>query len=87
MENARTKRGTHAHGNGQARALFKADGSIHLYTRKGNTAAGVGMTIQLDAASGAIRMLNDKGYGIIIDADGIKITTGAAALQVISQAS
>ena len=67
-------------GNAQARALFKADGSIHLYTRKGNTASGAGMTVQLDAAEGAIRLLNDLGHAIIIDKDGITLTTGEAAL-------
>lgn len=67
-------------GEGQARALFKGDGSIHLYTRKGNTSDGAGMVVQLDAANGAIRLLNDLGYGIIIDQDGVKITSGGAAL-------
>jgi hypothetical protein len=67
-------------GQGQARVLCKADGSIHLYTRKGNTPTGAGMTVQLDAENGKITLLNDKGHGIVIDEDGIKLTTGAAAL-------
>lgn len=67
-------------GEAQARVLLKKDGSINLYTRKGNTSAGAGMVIQIDAINGAIRLLNDKGYGIIIDADGVKITSGNAAL-------
>jgi hypothetical protein len=67
-------------GNGQARALFKADGSINLYTRKGNTSGGTGMLIQIDASSGAIRLVNDKGYGIVIDGNGVQITSGSAGL-------
>lgn len=67
-------------GEAQARILLKKDGSISLYTRKGNTKTGAGMIVQVDAMNGAIRLLNDKGYGIIIDADGVKITSGNAAL-------
>lgn len=69
-----------ADGNAQARVLLKADGSINLYTRKGNTSSGTGMLVQLDAAAGAIRLINDKGYGLIIDADGVKLTSGSAGL-------
>lgn len=67
-------------GEGQARVLLKKDGSINLYTRKGNTSSGAGMIVQVDATNGAIRLINDKGYGIIIDSDGVKITSGGAAL-------
>lgn len=67
-------------GEAQARVLLKKDGSINLYTRKGNTSSGAGMVVQIDAMNGAIRLINDKGYGIIIDADGVKITSGNAAL-------
>jgi hypothetical protein len=67
-------------GTAQGRMLVKSDGSVHLYTKQGNTSDGTGMTIQLDAANGAIRLLNPDGFGIIIDSDGISLTTGAAAL-------
>ena len=67
-------------GNGQARVLLKKDGGIHLYTRKGNTAGGAGMVVQLDAQNGAVRALNDKGYGLIADADGVVLTAGSSAL-------
>lgn len=67
-------------GEAQARILLKKDGSINAYTRKGNTPDGAGMIVQLDAQNGAIRLINDKGYGIIIDADGVMITSGDAAL-------
>lgn len=67
-------------GNGQARVLLKKDGSVSLYTRKGNTKDGTGMLVQLDAANGAARVLNDKGYGLIVDADGVTLTAGNAAL-------
>ncbi len=67
-------------GEGQARALFKKDGSVTLYSRKGNTASGAGMMIGIDAMGGAIRLVNDQGYGIIIDGDGVSITAKGAAL-------
>lgn len=69
-------------GKGQARVICKKDGSIHLYTRKGNTPDGTGMTVQLDAQEGRILLLNDKGHGIVIDSDGVKVTSGTAAMTV-----
>ncbi len=69
-------------GMGQARIFGKKDGSLHLYTKKGNTASGAGMTIQIDPTAGAIRLINDKGYGIVIDANGVKITAGASGLSL-----
>jgi hypothetical protein len=71
-------------GEGQARILLKKDGSISLYTRKGNAKTGTGMVVQVDAENGAIRLLNDRGFGIIIDSDGIKLTTGAAGISLES---
>lgn len=71
-------------GEGQARALFKANGGIHLYTRKGNRPDGVGMTFQIDAQAGALRMLNDKGFAIVIDEAGVKMTAGKASLTLSS---
>ena len=65
---------------GQARALFKNDGSIHLYTRVKNDPNGAGMVIQLDAQNDAIRLLNSKGYGLIIDANGVRATSIGAGL-------
>lgn len=67
-------------GTGQGRIILKKDGSINMYTRKGNTSGGVGMLMQLDATNGAIRLINDKGYGLIIDSDGVKLLTDKAAL-------
>lgn len=71
-------------GTAQGRQLFKADGSITIYTRAGNSPTGGGMTIQVDAMNDAIRILNSKGYGIIIDGGGARITTGgdSAGIQV-----
>jgi hypothetical protein len=66
--------------DGQARALFKKDGSVNLYTRVGNTSDGAGMVIQLDAANNAVRILNGLGFGLIADASGVTITAGDAAL-------
>jgi hypothetical protein len=74
-------------GTSQARVLLKKDGSINLYTRKGNAAAGAGMVVQVDAQNGVIRLINDKGYGIIIDQDGVKITAGASGLTLNSSGS
>lgn len=71
-------------GNGQARILLKKNGSINLYTRKGNTAGGTGMLVQIDAENGAIRLVNDQGYGLIIDSDGVKLTAGGAGLTLES---
>lgn len=75
------------YGKAQGRALFKKDGSIHLYTRKGNTRVGEGMTFQLDAQEGAIRATNDKGFGFIIDGDGVKLTAGGATLTLNADGS
>lgn len=74
-------------GEAQARVLLKKDGSINLYTRKGNTSSGAGMIIQIDAENGAIRILNDQGYGIIIDSDGVKITAGSSGLALNADGS
>lgn len=76
-------------GEAQARALFKKNGSISLYTRVGNSPTGAGMIFQLDAENDAIRMTNGKGYGIIIDTNGIRATTGGtkAALTLGSDGS
>lgn len=71
-------------GKAQARVLLKKDGSINLYTRKGNTSSGAGMIVQVDATNGAIRLINDKGYGLIIDSDGVKLTSGSAGLTLDS---
>ncbi len=67
-------------GKGQARVLVKSNGSVTLMGRKGNVAGGKGMMVQLDAENGAIRMLNDLGFAIIIDADGITLTAKKASL-------
>lgn len=71
-------------GTAQARIVLKKDGSIHLYTRQGNTSTGGGMVVQVDAANDAIRLLNSQGYGLIIDGDGITLTTGTGALTIAS---
>lgn len=67
-------------GTGQARILLKKDGSVSLFTKQGNASGGTGMLIQLDAAGNAIRLLNASGHGIIIDDEGVKVTSGGAAL-------
>jgi hypothetical protein len=67
-------------GNGQARILLKADGSIHLYTRNENAKDGTGMTIQLDAQAGCIRLIDAFGNALISGPEGWKMTSGGAAL-------
>lgn len=69
-------------GTGQARALFKKDGSVSLFSRQGNTPGGTGMLIQLDATNNALRLLNGSGHGLIIDGDAVTLTTGTAALSL-----
>jgi hypothetical protein len=69
-------------GNAQGRILIKKDGSVSLFTKQGNTSGGTGMLMQLDAANNAVRLLNADGHGIIIDEDGITLTTGAAGLKL-----
>jgi hypothetical protein len=71
-----------ADGTAQGRVLIKADSSVHLYTKEGGTSDGAGMTIQLDAANSAIRIIGPIGQAIILDADGITLTTGAASLKL-----
>lgn len=65
--------------DGQARALFKKDGSVNLYTRAGNTAGGAGMVIQLDAAGNTARVLNGAGIGAVFDGTSATITAGDGA--------
>lgn len=66
-------------GTGQARVLLKKNGSISLYTRVGNTKTGKGMIVQMDAENDAIRITNGAGYGLIIDANGVRLFAGASA--------
>jgi len=67
-------------GSGQARALFKKDGSVTLYTKSGNTDGGTGMMIQLDAAGGGIRLVDSFGNALISSADGWQMTAKGSAL-------
>jgi len=67
-------------GTAQARILLKADGSINLYTREGNTESGGGMAIMLTPSSDTISIVNSAGFGLVINADGIKLTAGGAGL-------
>lgn len=69
-------------GKGQARITLKKNGSVNLYTRKGNVDTGAGMLIQIDAIAGKLTMINDKGYGLVVDQDGVKMTAGDAGLAI-----
>ncbi len=72
-----------ADGEGQARIILKADGSVTMYSKKGNVLGGAGMQIQLDAANGVIRLMNDLGHGLIIDEEGVKLyTNGGGSLKI-----
>lgn len=76
-----------ADGKGQARTLYKADGSIHHYTRVGNSESGAGMTVQLDAQGNAIRVLNGDGFGLIIGPEGVVLTAGESTLTLNADGS
>lgn len=67
-----------ADGKSQGRILIKDDGSVSIYSRAGNAEAGDGLMINLDASNDTIRLLNSTGNGIIIDPDGVKITSGGS---------
>lgn len=69
-------------GTGQARVILKADGAAMLYTKAGNVDGGGGMTVHLDAQTDTIRIVNSKGYGLVIDEDGVKLVTGSASLEM-----
>lgn len=67
-------------GKAQGRVFVKKDGSIHLYTRAGNASSGDGMTVSLDAKNNRVTAINGKGFGLIVDEDGVTLTAGEAAL-------
>jgi len=71
-------------GKAQGRMVIKKDGSVFLYTRAGNATDGNGMTVSLDATNNQVSLLNGKGYGIIINEDGITLTAGDAAIEIKS---
>lgn len=66
-------------GDAQGRILLKADGSINLYTREGNTSTGQGMGVFITPSEDSIRIVNSRGHGVIIDAEGVKLLGGAGA--------
>ena len=61
---------------GQGRVILKADGSINLYTAANANATA--MCLSMDPNSDSISLVNSKGYGIIINENGVTITTGSA---------
>lgn len=67
-------------GKAQGRIFLKKDGSIHMYTRAGNSSSGSGMTVSLDATNNRATLINGKGFGLIVDEDGVTLTAGDAAL-------
>jgi hypothetical protein len=69
-------------GTGQARALFKKDGSINLFTKKGNATAGAGMGIFI-TVGGAISMASHNGAAILLEEDAaIKMFNGSGGIQI-----
>jgi hypothetical protein len=69
-------------GDGQARTLYKADGSVTHYTRQGNSPSGTGMMIQLNAQTGGINMVDAFGNGLTSGPDGWVMTSGGAGLKL-----
>lgn len=61
---------------GQPRILLKGtDNSINLYTKKDNDSGGTGLGLFINGNDDSITITNSKGFGIIINEDGIKIFT------------
>lgn len=73
-----------ADGTGQARSMWKTNGSINHYTRVGNTANGAGMGIFINPADDSISIVNGAGNGILIKTDGIYITSTGSALKLLT---
>lgn len=73
-----------ADGNSQGRVLLKDNGSVNLYTREGNSPTGGGIAIMMSAEEDSISIVNSKGYGIIINADGVKLTANNSGLTLDS---
>lgn len=67
-------------GKGQAKIKLCKDGTIAIYTKKGNVSTGAGMILGLDPVNDAIRITNAKGYGIVIDGDGVKLIAGSSGM-------
>lgn len=75
---------TGADGKAQARALFKADGSINLFTKEGNAADGKGMGIFLNP-DGSISIASHNGAAVLLGTDGsLKLFNGSGGVQVTS---
>jgi hypothetical protein len=68
----------------QGRVLLKADSSISLYTATSSSATAMGIFI--NPATDSISIVNSKGYGLIINDDGISLTMGGtvASIQLTS---
>lgn len=69
-------------GKSQGRVLLKQDGSINLYSKKGNTSSGKGMGVFIDPMNDQISIINSKGFGIIINGDGIVLTSKGGSLKL-----
>lgn len=71
-----------ADGLGQARALFKANGSIALYTTKGNAVGGTGMGVFVNP-DGSVSITSHNGSAVTIGADGsVKAFNASGGIQV-----
>lgn len=71
-------------GTAQGRMVIKKTGTVALYTRAGNTESGGGMTVLLDPATDSVSIVNSKGYGLVINGDGVTLTAGDSALTLKS---
>lgn len=69
-------------GGAQGRMLIKRNGSINLYTRAGNSANGAGMGVFINPEDDSISIINSQGFGLIIKADGVYLTSGNAGLSL-----
>lgn len=72
---------------GQARGLFKADGSINFYTTVNNQPGGNALAVSITPSTDTISAVNSKGYGFIINDNGVTLSAGAASLTLNSNGS
>lgn len=71
-------------GTAQGRILLKSDSSINIFTRTSNSPSGTGMGIFVTPSQNKISIINGKGYGLVIDEDGVKILSGDSAINLSS---
>jgi hypothetical protein len=67
-------------GNGQGSVFLKQDGSINLMTKENNDPSGTDMGVFVLPNTNTIALQNAKGFGILVNDDGITLTTKKASI-------